>query len=71
VFSQIYDISVTAAGMIFAAEFVLLMLYAHWMASRHRARQRPDYPELYLVIDNTRPSETTRQGSTEKRAQSD
>jgi hypothetical protein len=71
VLSQLYDLSTTTNAMIFAAEFVLLMFFTHWIATRHRARQRPDHPELYLVIDNSRPSDATPPSSTKKRAQSD
>ena len=50
--SHYFNIGSTAVGTLFFAEFLLLVLYTHWMISRHNARKAQNHPELYLVADN-------------------
>ncbi len=51
--SQFFSITPDTVAIVFVAEFVLLMVYTHWMVSRHRARQTPEYQGLCLGVDNT------------------
>jgi isopenicillin N synthase-like dioxygenase len=51
--SQFISITPNTVGLVFIAEFLALVLYTHWMVSRHRVRQNPEFQELYLAVDNT------------------